>query len=118
MDKDYLASYKAIHGKLKKYVAAVDVVHPLLTALGCVCRRFLRKPNYPEAADQLHQLQQLLRQENAPSYAAFCALAASRFRSLFQLVRLALFHFAHRCEQAMNNPLLQASTLVKTGIAP
>eukprot|EP00045_Choanoeca_perplexa_P015606 m.198266 g.198266 ORF g.198266 m.198266 type:complete len:321 (+) comp17039_c0_seq2:55-1017(+) len=76
MDKDYLASYKSIHSKLKK--------------------RFLRKPNYPEAADQLHQLQHLLRQESAPSYAAFCALAASR------------------CEQALNNPLAQASTLVRT----
>eukprot|EP00730_Choanoeca_flexa_P015126 TRINITY_DN6868_c0_g1_i7.p1 TRINITY_DN6868_c0_g1~~TRINITY_DN6868_c0_g1_i7.p1 ORF type:complete len:323 (+),score=81.66 TRINITY_DN6868_c0_g1_i7:90-1058(+) len=76
MDQDYMASYRSIQSKLRK--------------------RFLRKPNYPEAANQLHQLQQLLRGEHAPDYAAFCALAASR------------------CEQAMNNPLMQAGTLVKT----
>ncbi|XP_030840673.1 factor VIII intron 22 protein [Strongylocentrotus purpuratus] len=57
-DSDYLGKYRAISGKLKK--------------------RFLRKPNVAEAADEFGNLAKVLHNQECPSYAALFSLAKAR----------------------------------------
>ena len=43
-----------------------------------LCRRFMRKPNFGEAAYEFAELKMQMKREGFPQYAAFCALAVAR----------------------------------------
>ncbi len=58
-------------------------------------KRLLKKPNYSEATEQFSTLSRVLRHQDCPQYAGFCCIAK-----------------AH-CENALNNPVGEASALVE-----
>jgi hypothetical protein len=63
-------------------------------------RRFLRKPNYGEAAVDLAELKTQMKREGFPQYAAFCALAVAR------------------CEQALGHAPQEAAQYRDAGPSP
>ena len=57
-DLDVFGVYRNINSKLRK--------------------RFLKKPNYPEAIEQFGSLANTLQNQECPQYAGFCYLAKAR----------------------------------------